>query len=259
MHLVKKIAGFFYSVYAMILFVGIMLLVFPFVILASLFGRIRGGNLVYRLCSLWADIWFPLIFIFHKKIYLSPHDRSRSYIFVSNHISYLDSAVLVKAYRQPIRALGKVEMAKVPIFGYIYRNAIVTVDRSSAENRARSIRVLKSVIRKGISVLVFPEGTFNTSGKPLLEFYDGAFRIALETQTPIKPVLFLDTFDRMHYRSIFSLNPGISRILYLDEIPVDGLSLSELPQLKATTAAIMEKALREWQASWIRDDIPVSE
>ena len=258
MHLVKKIAGFFYSVYAMLLFVGIMLLVFPFVIIASLFGRIRGGNWVYRLCSLWADIWFPLIFIFHRKIYLAPHDRARSFIFVSNHISYLDSAVLVKAYRQPIRALGKVEMARIPIFGYIYRNAIVTVDRSSAENRARSIRVLKSVIRKGISVLVFPEGTFNTTEKPLLEFYDGAFRIAIETQTPVKPVLFLDTYDRMHYRSIFSLNPGISRILYLDEVPVEGLSLRDLPQLKATTYAIMEKALREWKAGWIREENPVS-
>jgi 1-acyl-sn-glycerol-3-phosphate acyltransferase len=258
MRLIKKIAGIFYSLYAMILFVAIMLLVFPFVIIASLFGRIRGGNWVYRLCSLWADIWFPLIFIFHKKIYLAPHDRSRSFIFVSNHISYLDSAVLVKAYRQPIRALGKVEMARIPIFGYIYRNAIVTVDRSSAENRARSIRVLTSVIRKGISVLVFPEGTFNTSEKPLLEFYDGAFRIAIETQTPVKPVLFLDTYERMHYRSIFTLNPGISRILYLNEIPVEGLSLRDLPQLKARTYAIMEKTLREWKAGWIREENPVS-
>ncbi len=58
-----------YSIYAFITFVAIMLVIFPFVIIASFFGRIRGGNMIIRLCMLWADIWFPLIFIFHKKIY----------------------------------------------------------------------------------------------------------------------------------------------------------------------------------------------
>ena len=102
--------------------------------------------------------------------------KQSQYIFVSNHISYLDSAVLVKAYRQPVRPLGKVEMSKVPVFGFIYKNAIVSVDRSSAHNRAKSIRILKSIIAKGISVMVFPEGTFNMTNKPLKEFYDGAFQ-----------------------------------------------------------------------------------
>ncbi|HRF24929.1 MAG TPA: lysophospholipid acyltransferase family protein, partial [Chitinophagaceae bacterium] len=126
-----------------------------------MFGKIKGGNFIFMLCRLWADIWFFLIFIRHKKIFEAPHDKSKPFIFVSNHISYLDAAIIPKAYRQPIRPLGKVEMSKVPVFGFIYRNAIVTVDRSSAMNRANSIRVLKSIIKKGISVMVFPEGTFN--------------------------------------------------------------------------------------------------
>lgn len=258
MRLLLKPLLWIYNLYALILFVAIMLLIFPFVALASTFGRIRGGNLVFRLCSLWADSWFPLIFIFHKKIYETPHDRSRPYIFVSNHISYLDSAVLVKAYRQPVRPLGKVEMAKVPVFGFIYRNAIVTVDRSSAENRARSIRVLTSLIRKGISVMVFPEGTFNMTHRPLKEFYDGAFRVAIETQTPIKPVLFLDTYDRMHYGHIFSITPGRSRIVYLEPIAVDGFGLSDTTKLKQLVYDKMEAALLRYRASWI-EPLPVTE
>jgi 1-acyl-sn-glycerol-3-phosphate acyltransferase len=156
-----------YSIYAFIVFIALMLVIFPFVIIASFFGRIRGGNMIYRLCMLWADIWFPLIFVWVKRIYESPHSKSKQFIFVSNHISYFDSPVIVKAFRQPIRPLGKVEMAKIPVFGFIYKNAIVTVDRSSPENRAASIQILKSVISKGISVLVFPEGTFNKTGKPV--------------------------------------------------------------------------------------------
>lgn len=252
MQVALKPLQWIYSIYAQVMFVVLMLLIFPFVVISGFFGRIRGGNMILRLCSLWGDLWFPLILIFHKKIYEAPHDRNQQYIFVSNHISYLDSAVLVKAYRQPVRPLGKVEMSKIPVFGFIYRKAIVTVDRSSIHNRAESIRILKSILAKGISVVVFPEGTFNTTGKPLKDFYDGAFRLAIETQTPVKPVLFLDTFDRMHYNSIFSMTPGRSRIVYLDSIPVEGLTIRDMQSLKRKVYGIMEEKLRFYQASWIK-------
>mgnify|MGYP003445823512 CR=1 FL=1 len=241
---------FIYSVYALITFVAIMLLIFPFVIISSFFGPIKGGNMVMRCCRVWADIWFLIIFIWHKKIVEVVHDKKRPYIFVTNHISYLDSAMIPKAYRQPIRPLGKVEMSKVPVFGFIYKNAIVTVDRSSAANRAKSVLLLKSVINKGISVLVFPEGTFNMGTTPLKEFYDGAFRLAIETQTPIKPVLYLDAYRRMPYESLFKMTPGRSRILYLEEISVVGYSIDDLDKLKEEVYAIMEKKLIEYNGAW---------
>lgn len=206
--------------------------------------------MVYRLCILWADLWFPMVGIWYKRIYEAPHDKSKQYIFVTNHISYLDAAIIPKAYRQPIRPLGKVEMSKVPVFGFIYKNAIVTVDRSSPENRANSVRVLKSIISKGISVLVFPEGTFNMGTTPLKDFYDGAFRVAIETQTPVKPVLFLDAYKRMPYESLFLMTPGVSRIVYLDEIPVNGYTMENVRELKEKVFAVMEKKLLEYNAAW---------
>lgn len=239
-----------FSIYALITFVAIMLLLFPFAIIASFFGRIKGGNMMMRICMIWADLWFLLIFIWHKKIYEAPHDKSKSYIFVSNHISYLDAAIIPKAYRQRIRPLGKVEMSNVPIFGFMYRNAIVTVDRSSPANRAKSVNILKSLINKGISVLVFPEGTFNMTTQPLKSFFDGAFRVAIETQTPVKPVLFLDAYRRMPYESLFSLTPGRSRIVYLDEIPVSGYTTSDVALLKDEVYALMERKLVEYNAAW---------
>ncbi len=92
------------------------------------------------------------------------------------------------------------------------------------------------------------------TGRPLKEFYDGAFRIAIETQTPIRPVIFLDTYDRMHYRSIFSMTPGRSRAVYLPVVPVKGYDLSDLPALKQKVYDRMEKALIQYGASWIRED-----
>jgi 1-acyl-sn-glycerol-3-phosphate acyltransferase len=240
-----------YCVYAVILFIALMLCAVPFVVVGSFFGRIKGGNFIYKVCSIWADIWYFLVGIYHRNVYEVPHDRSKHYIFVANHISYFDATLIVKSLRQPVRALGKIEFGKVPVFGYIYRKAIVAVDRSSAANRANSVRTLKSVLKRNISIFIFPEGTFNETHKPLKEFYDGAFRIAIETQTPIKPLLFLNAYDRMHYRSMFTLTPGKSTTIFLDEIPAEGYTIKEIHLLKQKVYDVMEAKLIAYKAKWI--------
>jgi 1-acyl-sn-glycerol-3-phosphate acyltransferase len=251
MRILLKPFQILYVIYAFVLFVALMIVVFIWSLLVLPLGRVRGGNLVYYGCIVWADIWFALVFIFHRNHYLEDLKKGQSYIFVANHISYLDSAIIPKTFRHPIRPLGKVEMAKIPIFGFIYKNAIVTVDRSSADNRTKSVLILKSILKKGISVLVFPEGTFNTTHQPLKEFYDGAFRIAIETGTPIKPVLILNAYDRMNYKSFFSLNPGKSRSVFLPEVPVDGLTLKDAGMLKEKVFEIMKEELVRRGAKWI--------
>lgn len=251
-----KLFQWIYSIYALVMFVVIMLLLFPFVILASLFGRIRGGNLVYRLCMLWGDLWFFLVFIYHRNIYEQPLDKNKQYIFVGNHISYIDAPILVKTIRCPIRALGRIELSKTPVFGFIYRMVVVIVDRSDAEHRARSVRNLKSVINKGVSLIIMPEGTFNMTNKPLKDFFDGAFKVAIETQTTLKPFLLLDAFDRLHYRNLFTLTPGKSRAVFLEEISVDGLTLDDVPELKQKVYDLMERKLIVYKASWINPQTP---
>lgn len=250
---ILKLLQILYSIYAFVLFIVLMIPVFIWALIVIPFGKIKGGNLLYKACTLWGDIWCFLIFIHHKNIYEEPIEKGTSYIFVSNHISYFDIPILVKTFRMPIRPLGKAETAKVPLFGFIYKHAIVTVERGSAPNRAKSVSLLKSVIRKGVSVLVFPEGTFNETGKPLKEFYDGAFRIAIETGTPIVPVLMLDTHDRLHYKSIFTLTPGRSRSVFLPLVSTEGLETKDTSLLKEKVSAIMEERLRHYGASWIKD------
>jgi 1-acyl-sn-glycerol-3-phosphate acyltransferase len=245
MKFIIKAVQFIYSIYALLLFVAIMFVVLPFVLLAAPFG-ITGGNLIYKICRMWARTWYFLIGVVHKEIYEQPHDTSRQYIFVANHISYMDIPPLVCAIHQPLRVLGKYEMVKVPVFGWIYRSAVILVDRKDAETRAKSVRALKSAVAQGISIFIFPEGTFNVTGNVLKDFYDGAFRVAIESQTPIKPLLFIDTLKRLHYNNIFSLTPGYNRIVYLAEVPVDGYKMKDLEKLKAAVYQQMEEGLRRY-------------
>jgi 1-acyl-sn-glycerol-3-phosphate acyltransferase len=142
----------------------------------------------------------------------------------------------------------------VPVFGYIYSRAVVMVDRSNPARRAKSVRKLKAVLRKGISIFIFPEGTFNMQPTALKEFYDGAFRIAIETQTPLKPLLFLDNYQRMHYSSLLSITPGRVRTVYLEEVSVEGLAMSDVAMLKDKVFRQMEDALKKYGAKWIGEE-----
>ncbi len=242
-----------YTIYAFVVFLLLMFLLFPFIAGASLFGKVTGGNVIYSICRFWSAACLFLWGIRHSNHFEAPHDPGHPCIFLFNHISYMDIPILLCAFRyQHIRVLGKAEMAKVPIFGFIYKNAVVSVVRSNMAHRARSVQVLKSVLRKNISVVIAPEGTFNMTSQPLSDFYDGAFRIAIETNTPIKPVLFLDAYDRLHHRSIFSMSPGKSRAVYLQEIPVAGYQLAHTGKLKQEVYKKMEEGLIKYKASWIR-------
>jgi 1-acyl-sn-glycerol-3-phosphate acyltransferase len=228
-------------------FIALMLIVFVLVLFYLLFGKITAGNLVYTTCNVWGRIWYFLIGIQHKEIYEVQHDRKKQYIFVANHSSYMDIPSIVMCMHQPVRVLGKYEMVRYPVFGFIYRVAVILVDRSDAAHRAQSLRALKAALARGISIFIFPEGTFNETDKPLKDFYDGAFRTAVETQTPIKPILFVDNNERMHQRSIFSLTSGISRSVYLAEINVDGYKTKQdIQLLKQKVHDIMEEGLKRY-------------
>jgi 1-acyl-sn-glycerol-3-phosphate acyltransferase len=125
---------------------------------------------------------------------------------------------------------------------------VVMVDRESETARSRSVQQLKRILAKNISVVIAPEGTFNTTGKPLKEFYNGAFRIAVDMQVPVLPVLFLDAYDRLHYNSVFSLTPGRSRAVFLKEVePGNDANL-----LKEKVYNEMESSLIRHKASWIK-------
>src|SRR5215217_4154998 len=96
-----------YSIYALLSFIAIMFAVVPVVVVASLFGRIKGGNFIYKVCKVWGYIWYFLIGIRHKNIYQASPNFDSQYIFVANHISYMDIPPIVIAMHQPVRVLAK--------------------------------------------------------------------------------------------------------------------------------------------------------
>jgi 1-acyl-sn-glycerol-3-phosphate acyltransferase len=242
-----KLLRYIYTIYALTIFILLMFIALPFVFASLLFGKVKGGNLIYKVCKTWAAIWYLFIGIKHKSIIEEAIDPTKQYIFVANHISYIDIPTTILALNQPYRVLGKHDMVKYPVFGWIYKAAVILVNRDDIKHRTQSVRELNAALSKGISIFIFPEGTFNETKKPLKHFYDGAFRLAIQTHTPIKPLLFLDNNQRLHYNSIFSLNPGISRVVYLPAIPTEGYTSKDVAVLKEKVYRAMEEGLLRYE------------
>ena len=248
MKALKKIFQLIYCIYALIIFAVLTILSAIALILLIPFGKAKLSKRIYKVCRYWSKTWYLFIGIQHKEIFEAKHNFSKPHIFVANHNSYMDIPPIVQLRHQPIRPLGKFESSKIPIFGWVYRAAVILVDRSNPEKRANSLRNLKAALHKKTSIFIFPEGTFSmTSQKPLKSFFNGAFKLAIEMQIPIQPILMIDAVDRMHFDSVFSLTPGPNRVVYLETIQVTEYSLEDVEILKNKVHAIMDAGLRKYR------------
>jgi 1-acyl-sn-glycerol-3-phosphate acyltransferase len=254
MRVLRRLVRFGYIVYVLIGFSVAVVCLFFLALLAVFLPDPTNGHFMYASARQFARVLFFCWGIRIEQTHTALIEPHRPYIFIFNHISYLDAIVLLFALEnRHFRGLGKQEIAAIPVFGFIYRSTVIMVKRNDPDDRARSVERLKQALQKNISIALAPEGTFNMTQKPLLPFFDGAFRIAVQTQTPICPILFLDTYDRLHYDSLFSLKPGVVRIKFLPPIdPVwQGKALT-LYEMKSHAQHAMHDALIINNASWIR-------
>ena len=104
-----------YSLYAFVVFLVLLFLLFPIAMLAALGGKVHGGNAIMRLCRFWGDCWLFLIGVRHRVDSSNRPDPQKAYVFVGNHISYIDAALIITSVRQPFRALGAAECGRYQI------------------------------------------------------------------------------------------------------------------------------------------------
>ncbi len=243
MNTLKLIAQKIYTAWVVIVFLFFMILYLPGILLPFIFGE-KYGNISYLFLKLWAWTFSKLNFIPYEIIGKENIHPNASYIYTSNHTSPLDIPGMCLTVPTQIRPLAKKELLKLPVFGWIAGYACIIVDRSSNESRKKSMEHLKSVLSRKISILIYPEGTQNRSKEPLQPFYDGAFRIAIETQTPILPMVIINAGKLMPPGKL-SLKPGKIKIVIEKEIATSHLTLSDANELKAQTFALMKDMIQQ--------------
>ena len=220
-----------------------MLLFLPGIILPGFFGP-RAGAVTFFFMKLWSWVFSKLNVIPYKIVNREKIERGKAYIYISNHTSFLDLPGIAMTIRGQFRPLAKKELLKLPVFGWITRVTCVVVDRSSNESRRKSLDHLKKILGLRISILIFPEGTQNRTKEIMQPFYDGAFRIAIETQEPLLPLAVVGANALMPPGTI-PRRPGAIHIMVGDAIPTQGLTLADVTSLKERARAAMLKLLEE--------------
>ena len=172
---------------------------------------VKNEIIVAKLARYWSKLTIYLSFIFPKVEWEEKLSKKEQYIFCPNHVSTLDIPFILAVIPVPLQYIGKAEIAKIPLFGYFYKNNSVIVDRANRRNAYSAFLKAGEKLKMGINMCIFPEGGIPNSDIYLKKFKNGPFRLALDKNIKIVPITMPDS-KSMFPEQYFKGRPGIVRI-----------------------------------------------
>ncbi len=229
-----RVFRFLFGIYAAVVFtLTMVIVVVAYILIFSLAPKSKAPHWAHRYVSYnWAATLFIFFLVRWKIKNKELIDPKKNYVFVANHRSMLDIPAYALATKNTFKFLAKVELTKIPVLGYIIKNLYITVNRKDKNDRVRSMEVMLKSLREGISIFICPEGTRNKTDQPLIDFRDGAFRTAIESQMPLA-VLTVKNADKLlsPLRPI-ELRPGTVTLIWSKPIETKGMTMDDLGRLK---------------------------
>lgn len=218
-----------------------ILLLFPFLFISIL--REEWYPIFFKLARFWAYIilfGMGFIPIIKKGVQFK---KGESYMIVANHTSMIDIMLMLFITKDPVVFVGKKELSKIPLFGFIYKRTCILVDRNNSQSRRAVFNSAQQKINLGYSICIFPEGGVPSDESIILDdFKDGAFRLAIEHKIPIAPVTFHDNKKLFSY-TFFSGGPGKMRVMLHPLISTSNFSIEMKKELNKKTRAIILEEL----------------
>lgn len=255
-HLLRYIGQRLYTTWAVFWFIVPFVLIYPLQWYFS--RRPNGGGVVHALNRFWSTMSITMWGMPVEVVRETPGHNPRPCVYVANHGSYVDIMMLFKYIPGFLNMMGKASLARVPVWGPLFGNVYITVDRASAVSRGRAAVAARRSVQAGQSIAIFAEGRISpTPGKELLPFLDGAFALAIETGASIVPVgmplnhMFMPDVPgglRVRYHRL--------KIVFHAPIPTTGLTLADIPALKERVAAqlagdfLPEGAVKPGPSTW---------
>jgi len=172
----------------------------------------------------------------------------RPAVFLFNHQSQLDMAILCKLMREGFTAVAKKELANDPVFGLAFRLAgVAFVDRGGHGDARQALEPAVQRLRDGISVLIAPEGTRSVT-PALGEFKKGAFHMAMQAGVPVVPIVIRNAGELM-WRDAVTIRPGRVDVVVHPAIAVSAWTVSELTERVAEVRQLYVDTLASWPGS----------
>ncbi|WP_309613491.1 lysophospholipid acyltransferase family protein [Flavobacterium sp.] len=210
MRALKIVFWTLYRVWFYILMAIPIIVMFPFLFISIL--KEKWYPYFFVMARIWAKV---ILFGMGFRVKLETQEEiieGKSYMFIANHTSMTDIMLMLSVVKNPFVFVGKMELTKIPLFGFFYKRTCILVDRSSSKSRMAVFERAQKKIDQGFSICIFPEGGVPFDESIVLdEFKDGAFRLAIDHHIPIVPLTFADNKKRFSY-TFFSGSPGLMRV-----------------------------------------------
>ena len=204
---------------------------------------------VFKLKVATSRIILFLDLIFVKRIRIPENLPDGPYVICSNHASYLD---IIQMYpilpKTKFMFIGKAELLRWPVINIFFKKVDIAVHRDKRHSAMRSIIRAKQEIKRGWSIVIYPEGKIPYDTPKLSAFKSGAFKMAIEEQVPILPITLIDTWKLFETDPPLRARarPGISRVIIHDPIDTTGLTKKDLVNLRQQTFDIINEPLLKY-------------
>lgn len=205
----------------------------------------------FKLKRVWSYCIAFGSFIFPKLSYERQSTKMpQPCVFVGNHTSYLDIVFSTFYIDHLALYMGKAELLKIPLFCVFFKGMDIPVNRKSRMDSHKAFMNAANEIDKGRSMVIYPEGTIANEGK-LKPFKNGPFKLAIDKQVPIVPVVNLNNWKLLQNGGFFKSfgRPGIARIVILETIETTGLTDENLVDLREKVHKLINDTLHQYHGS----------
>lgn len=171
---------------------------------------------------------------FYRFEYEEPIDWSKPYIICPNHTSNLDITAMVLMCPADFSFIGKIELLGNPVTGMFFKTIDITVNRKSKISSFKAFKCAQENLAKGRSVVIFPEGHIGEEYPPkLYDFKNGPFRLAIEMDVPVIPVIIHDAWKIFwDDAKTFGSRPGRVHVSVLKPVGTRSLHVSDIDKLR---------------------------
>ncbi len=228
MNVLKNILGRIWAFWGITSFIATFFVFYIPSMITWLLPDPGGQKIFIGIARLWMNIWLRLVgcpVSVKGKEHFNP---GKTYIVTCNHNSMMDIPLLSPFIPGPNKTIAKTSFAKIPFFGFYYMKGSVLVDRKNDKSRKESFAKMANVLKKGMHMCIYPEGTRNRTTDPLKKFHGGAFILAASTGKEIIPAIIINTKKTMPLNKTFFFWPNRLQLHFLEAVPVNGQTAEQL-------------------------------
>ncbi|MEY4279062.1 MAG: hypothetical protein RL377_1066 [Bacteroidota bacterium] len=228
MKILKDIIARILAVWSLLAFASTMFIFIWFYLICYCLPEPQKTRWHRKVSQIWMGLYLFLSGCRFKVTGKEVFDSTNNAVIVCNHNSLIDIPVSFPFLPRANKTIAKKSFSKIPIFGLIYTFGTVLVDRRDEKSRKQSLDDMKEVLATGLDMLIYPEGTRNRTNEPLKSFHNGAFKLAIDTNTPIIPVVLLNTKKILPATPSMYFRPGKIQMDILPAVYPDGHSIDSL-------------------------------